>query len=373
MERGITNLELGTTFLDNGGSSGVEGEPHAYHSVRNQSRDGRHAPQLAVVERARQRGTPTRPPHSPQLSAGPLLAALLELQRHVNPNAPSEWLQPFLAVVRSEETSGPITRVALRAVQRFIQAALLRDGAAAAAVVEAVAQCRFEATDPQADQAVLLQLLHVVRALVESRWVTALPVAAVRAAVETVFRMSAQPRLALVLRSAAHETLSAIAAALWRRFLLLHSQSITPNVSHSNDSQPSKDSQPNDSQPLKDSSPNHSDIPNMETPIDVPPATLIGEETERTVHGVRFARPEIHQSANVEAAEGVQFLLEFVANLIYTPQVPEVLEDEILLLGLSLVSSSLQLVGRRLDQFPVLLEIVQQRLCRGLLRVSCFR
>jgi hypothetical protein len=64
--------------------------------------------------------------------------------------APLEYLAPFLAVVRSDETSGPITGAALAALYAVLSGELVRPEAPGAteamhALVYAVTHCRFEA------------------------------------------------------------------------------------------------------------------------------------------------------------------------------------------------------------------------------------
>lgn len=63
--------------------------------------------------------------------------------------APLEYLAPFLAVVRSDETSGPITGAALAALYAVLSAELVQPAAPGAteamhALVDAVTHCRFE-------------------------------------------------------------------------------------------------------------------------------------------------------------------------------------------------------------------------------------
>ena len=66
--------------------------------------------------------------------------------------APLEYLAPFLAVVRSDETSGPITGAALAALYAVLSAELVQPTAPGAteamhALVDAVTHCRFEVRD----------------------------------------------------------------------------------------------------------------------------------------------------------------------------------------------------------------------------------
>jgi hypothetical protein len=66
---------------------------------------------------------------------------------------PLEYLAPFLAVVRSDETSGPITASALGALLAVLNAGLVARSAPGAAdamhaLVDAVTHCRFEVRSP---------------------------------------------------------------------------------------------------------------------------------------------------------------------------------------------------------------------------------
>jgi hypothetical protein len=99
-------------------------------------------------------------------------------------------LKPFLNIIRSEETSGPITGVALTSVYKFLRVGLLSnssflfhlfrdanflknpDGRGKSrsmeksaeglqAIAEAATHCRFEATDRESDEVVLMKILQV--------------------------------------------------------------------------------------------------------------------------------------------------------------------------------------------------------------------
>ncbi len=70
---------------------------------------------------------------------------------------PLTFLSPFLAVIRSEETTGPITGLALTAVDKFLSYGLLDaneecTAPAIEAIAEAVTHARFVGTDPSSDE-----------------------------------------------------------------------------------------------------------------------------------------------------------------------------------------------------------------------------
>ncbi|PRW57821.1 ARF guanine-nucleotide exchange factor GNOM-like [Chlorella sorokiniana] len=85
---------------------------------------------------------------------------------------PLEYLTPFLETVKSPETSGPITLVALSALHKILARGVLGGlgGPAAAEAIQAVAdgvtQCKFEATYPASDECVLHRILDVLVACV---------------------------------------------------------------------------------------------------------------------------------------------------------------------------------------------------------------
>ena len=81
-----------------------------------------------------------------------------EVALHYGPGHDSmEYLEPFLDTIRCEETTGVVTQRALSAVHSFLRAELLSLNpssapAAMVAVVKAATFCRFEVTDPAADE-----------------------------------------------------------------------------------------------------------------------------------------------------------------------------------------------------------------------------
>ncbi|CAO2829540.1 unnamed protein product [Amaranthus hypochondriacus] len=88
---------------------------------------------------------------------------------------PVLYLQPFLDVIRSDETGAPITSVALSSVYKI----LTLDGVldlnttniedAMHLVVDSVTSCRFEVTDPASEEVVLTKILQVLLACMKSK------------------------------------------------------------------------------------------------------------------------------------------------------------------------------------------------------------
>ncbi|CAN6194811.1 unnamed protein product [Urochloa humidicola] len=110
---------------------------------------------------------------------------------------PLLYLRPFLDVVRSDETGAPITGAALSSLHKLLSLDLVGPAApnvagAMGAVVDAVAGCRFEVTDPASEEAVLARVLQVLLACVRGRAAPVLSNHHVCAIVSTCFRVVQQ-------------------------------------------------------------------------------------------------------------------------------------------------------------------------------------
>ncbi|KAG9155137.1 hypothetical protein Leryth_011110 [Lithospermum erythrorhizon] len=80
---------------------------------------------------------------------------------------PVLYLQPFLDVIRSDETGAPITGVALSSVYKTLTLDVLDLNTvnieeAMHLVVDSVTSCRFEVTDPTSEEVVLMKVLRVL-------------------------------------------------------------------------------------------------------------------------------------------------------------------------------------------------------------------
>lgn len=109
-------------------------------------------------------------------------------------------LTPFLDVVRSGDTSGPITAVALSSVDKFITYGLVHKGSpnlaqAMTAVAGAGTHCKFEASDSVSDEVVLLKILDVLKDTLTSDLGDVLSDEAVCEMMETGLSMCCQMRL----------------------------------------------------------------------------------------------------------------------------------------------------------------------------------
>ncbi|CAJ1864201.1 unnamed protein product [Sphenostylis stenocarpa] len=87
---------------------------------------------------------------------------------------PTLYLQPFLDVIRSDETSAPITGVALSSVYKILTLDVIDQhtvnvGDTMHFVVDSVTSCRFEVTDPGSEEVALMKILQVLLACVKGK------------------------------------------------------------------------------------------------------------------------------------------------------------------------------------------------------------
>lgn len=107
---------------------------------------------------------------------------------------PALYLQPFLDVIRSDETGAPITGVALSSVYKILTLDVIDQNtvnveAAMHLVVDAVTSCRFEVTDPASEEVVLMKILQVLLACMKSKASAMLSNQHVCTIVNTCFRI----------------------------------------------------------------------------------------------------------------------------------------------------------------------------------------
>ncbi|GAB1600980.1 Golgi-specific brefeldin A-resistance guanine nucleotide exchange factor 1-like [Argonauta hians] len=135
---------------------------------------------------------------------------------------PNTFLSPFLGVIRSEDTTGPITGLALTSVNKFISYGLIEPSSKCAAaaienIADAVTHARFVGTDPSSDEVVLMRILHVLRTLLLSPAGILLTNESVCEIMQSCFRICFEMRLSELLRKSAEHTLMDMVQLLFTR------------------------------------------------------------------------------------------------------------------------------------------------------------
>ncbi|XP_052865442.1 Golgi-specific brefeldin A-resistance guanine nucleotide exchange factor 1 [Anopheles cruzii] len=135
---------------------------------------------------------------------------------------PSVFLAPFLEVIRSEETTGPVTSLALSAVNKFLSYGLIDPthstlAATVENIADAVTHARFVGTDQTSDGVVLTKIIQVLRTLVLSPEGSALSDESMCDIILSCFRLCFEPRLNELVRRTAENSLKDIVLLLFMR------------------------------------------------------------------------------------------------------------------------------------------------------------
>ncbi|OQV24456.1 Golgi-specific brefeldin A-resistance guanine nucleotide exchange factor 1 [Hypsibius exemplaris] len=116
------------------------------------------------------------------------------------------FLLPFLDIIRAEETSAVITKLALATIDKVISLKMLETrtkeeiAAAVDIISDAVTHTRFVGSDPASDEGVLMSIIHILKDLLVSTPGNLLTNESVCEIAGSLFRMCLEPRLSELLR-----------------------------------------------------------------------------------------------------------------------------------------------------------------------------
>ncbi|XP_052006879.1 Golgi-specific brefeldin A-resistance guanine nucleotide exchange factor 1 isoform X1 [Xyrauchen texanus] len=166
--------------------------------------------------------TPLDEEQDPLLNGFSNLKEELNKIKDLSEVVPNEFLRPFLEVVRSEDTTGPITGLALTSVNKFLSYGLIdanHEGAAEGIenMADAVTHARFVGTDPASDEVVLMKILQVLRTLLLTPVGAHLTNESVCEIMQSCFRICFEMRLSELLRKSAEHTLVDMVQLLFSR------------------------------------------------------------------------------------------------------------------------------------------------------------
>ncbi|KAF1466474.1 Golgi-specific brefeldin A-resistance guanine nucleotide exchange factor 1, partial [Pygoscelis antarcticus] len=158
----------------------------------------------------------------PLLHSFSLLKEVLNNITELSEIEPNIFLRPFLEVIRSEDTTGPITGLALTSVNKFLSYALIdpsHEGTAEGMenMADAVTHARFVGTDHASDEVVLMKILQVLRTLLLTPVGAHLTNESVCEIMQSCFRICFEMRLSELLRKSAEHTLVDMVQLLFTR------------------------------------------------------------------------------------------------------------------------------------------------------------
>ncbi|XP_018046916.1 PREDICTED: Golgi-specific brefeldin A-resistance guanine nucleotide exchange factor 1 [Atta colombica] len=150
------------------------------------------------------------------------LKEVLNEHRDLSQLEPAVFLTPFLEIIRSEETTGPVTSLALSAVNKIISYGLIDPNHPAIAtcieaIADAVTHARFVGADASGDGVVLMRVLQVLKALMLSSAGDHLSNESVCEIMLSCFRICFETRLSEILRKTAENCLRDMVQHLFTR------------------------------------------------------------------------------------------------------------------------------------------------------------
>lgn len=311
--------------------------------------------ELALVVSSMRRNTRWAPIHQ-QDEQDPLLQAFGQLKQRLARVSDlgevdsNELLMPFLSVIRSEITTGPITGVALSAVHKFLSYGLIHVGSEGAtscieAVADAVAHVRFVGTDWASDEVVLMKMLQVARTLLCSGVGSLCSNEAVVELVQACLRVCFEKVLSELLRRTAEHCLGDMIQVLFAR--LGEVADADPAASVSTLVMITADSLPAELE-LR-----HRTRPPSES---APPADALT--------GAPVVIDEKHRSMGPYGAPCIREILRFLVAMVNRRD--RMNTDSVVTLGLSLLTTALETAGPSLGRFRSVMELVEDVLCRNM-------
>ncbi|XP_065163849.1 Golgi-specific brefeldin A-resistance guanine nucleotide exchange factor 1 isoform X2 [Atheta coriaria] len=169
--------------------------------------------EISIILTAMRRGNRWSSHHQDD-DQDPLIKAFQELKDLLNTLEdlrlidPVDYLAPFLKVIRSEDTTGPITSLALSAVNKFLSYGLIDPTHSSVPltvhnIADAVTHARFVGTDQSSDGVVLMKILQVLKTLTLSPEGAALTNESLCDIMLSCFRICFETRLNELLRRTA--------------------------------------------------------------------------------------------------------------------------------------------------------------------------
>ncbi|CAB4270825.1 unnamed protein product [Prunus armeniaca] len=304
---------------------------------------------------------------------------------------PAAYLQPFLDVIRSDETGAPITGVALSSVYNILTLDVIDQNSvnvedAMHLLVDAITGCRFEVTDPASEEVVLMKILQVLLACMKSKASVILSNQHVCTIVNTCFRIVHQAGtkgelLQRIARHTMHELVRCIFSHLpdvqnTERALTNGNNTINREIAGINNEYPSGSRQLEngnmssefDSQLLSTNPALNASSGLVESGMD--------EKTTGASSGKEAVQYDSHLMAEpfgvpcmVEIFNFLCSLLNVVEHIGMGPRSNTISFDEdVPLFALGLVNSAIELGGSSIQNHPKLLSLVQDELFQNLMQ-----
>jgi hypothetical protein len=294
---------------------------------------------------------------------------------------PIKYLGPFMEVVSSIHTSGPMTGQALASINKFLLYGFItstspRAKEAINQIAVAISGCRFEATDAENDEVVLMKLLEVVMHCLSCPAGPLLYSANVWSLAQTCFKLSRQTQSSALLRNTAENTLTHVVLTVFN--LGGDEGSFLPEPSSSAAAAAAAPRKP-DADTAGEEWGGQVEEEKSELPFDDQGGAVIIAKPPTNMKSVanggvsdRGASPTTTEGDT--SGEVLDMFLKFLIKLVDPVRgMPEDQREKLIpdvILGLSLINTVLETATNSLASHPHLVIMMQDQLCKYLLQNS---
>ncbi|KAG0032094.1 GDP/GTP exchange factor for ARF [Podila clonocystis] len=295
-------------------------------------------------------------------------------------------LDPFLEVIQSGDTNGPITGAALSSVEKFLMCKIINKDSpnvslAMQRLAVAATHCKFEASDSVSDEIVLLKILQVLRVAFTSGPGSLLSDESVCSMIETGLSMCCQLQLSEMLRKSAEHTMTIITQTMFEKLRtipipkessasdaeepedneVIHVQASNPQESDTHSTAPTPTTTEEDADAIQDH------------PRELVTVGVSGNESEKdeatTLNNEQD--PEDNPDATPPKSYGLPSIRELLRVLIslLNPHDQQHI-DRMRLMALSILDVALEAGGRSITKFSVLMALVSDDMCKYLFQLA---
>ncbi|KAK5816093.1 hypothetical protein F5H01DRAFT_343687 [Linnemannia elongata] len=299
-------------------------------------------------------------------------------------------LEPFLQVIQSGDTNGPITGAALTSVEKFLMYKIINKDSpnvshAMQRLAVAATHCKFEASDSVSDEIVLLKILQVLRIALTSGPGSTLSDESVCSMIETGLSMCCQLQLSEMLRKSAEHTMTVITQTMFEKLRTIP----VPIESAEGESAEAEDSETILVQPasMQDST-DQVDLTINHNPatVETEAEALLSEKSKTDSDEREKQQENEKENATLNNdPESAETLLEVEPPKSYgLPSIRELLRvlisllnpqdqqhtDRMRLMALSILDVALEAGGRSITKFHALMALVSDDMCKHLFQLA---
>lgn len=270
-------------------------------------------------------------------SNDPILSGFIQLRLMLNTEKSLDdidsltLLQPFLLLIKSSSTSGAITSLALDSIFKFLNYGIISSKSknlefTLTHTINLLTHCRFEASNPASDDAVLLKVLNLLERIVNSEFGPMLSDEAIYEVVQTSLSLACNKRRTEVLRKAAELSMYSVSAQIFKKL-----DQLQPEQTH------------------------HL----VEDTQDFTKDQLIGTIGAIDENDLALPKKSIEVSTNTVVPFGLQAIKQFLGILISMISQENQLKhtESTKVFALSLINSSVEMYSNRFHFFPSLLNL----------------